>query len=113
MSNDEPLPHEDYHEVWWIYAPDRHPWGGARIAHFRKTIDGTEFFFITNEPPDRIGPRFWPDVAPREGWVKVKQIPLPTRAEIDAAVNAKLREIADDITKKVFMNIDGKQPHER
>lgn len=92
MSN-----HLDFHEVWWIYAPERHPWGGARIAHFRKTFDGTPFFFISDETPDRVGPRIWEDVAPREGWVKVKQIPFPTKAEVDAAVDLAMRQIATQI----------------
>jgi len=96
------LPHEDFHEVWWISAPERHQWGGVRIAHFRKTINGTVIFFITNEPLDRVGPRDWETISAGEGWVKVKQIQMPTRAEIDAAIDAKLHEVASKIIKEVF-----------
>ena len=91
------IPNEDFHEVWWIYAPERHPWGGVRIATFRKTADGTLIVLISNEPLDRVGPRIWDDVGPREGWVKVKQIALPTRGEVDAAVDAALRAVVHEI----------------
>lgn len=90
----------DFHEVWWIYAPERHPWGGLRIATFRKTIDGTLIFFISHEPRDRMGPRIWDEVSPREGWTRVKQIPFPVRAEIDAAVYDAIATIAQDIKIK-------------
>jgi hypothetical protein len=100
--NDEPeLPHQDFHEIWWIYAPERHPWGGLRLAHFRKTIDGTVIVIITGETDTRrIGPRVWEDVAPREGWVKVKPIELPTRVEVEAAIDRAIRHVAAKITKE-------------
>lgn len=96
------IPNADFHEVWWIYAPERHEWGGARIAHFRKTVDGTTIVMIQGEMQHRIGPRVWDDVAPREGWVKVKQIPIPTKAEVDAAIDAALTGIAAKIKTELF-----------
>lgn len=88
----------DFHEVWWIYAPERHPWGGARIAHFRKTVDGTMIVTIPGEAdPRRVGVRVWDDISPREGWVKVRQIPLPTKEEVASAIREALEKIADDI----------------
>src|SRR5258708_7478454 len=101
MSKGETLAErEAYHEVWWIHAPEqaylpeRRDWGGLRIAHFRKIMNGEIIFIIQGETDQRrIGIRIWADVAPVEGWVKVKQISIPTLAEINAAMDAKLREI--------------------
>jgi hypothetical protein len=73
------IPHQDFHEVWWIYADPKQPYGGLRIAHFRKTVDGTLIFMISDEPPDRMGPRIWAGVSAREGWRKVEQISIPAR----------------------------------
>jgi len=93
----------DFHEVWWIYSPERHEWGGLRIAHFRKTMDGMVLVIIAQETNKRrIGFRVWDEIAPREGWVKVKQIQMPTRAEVDAALDAALTEIARKVTEEVF-----------
>jgi len=95
-------PNDDFHEVWWIYAPERHTWGGLRVAHFRKTIDGALIVGILGESdPRRIGLRIWADIAPREGWVMVKQIMLPSRGEVDAALDTALRDIAEQITRDV------------
>lgn len=99
---DEPIINADFHEIWWLYAHVRHPWGGARIAHFRKTMDGTLIFFLADEPPSRYGPRIWDEVAPREGWVKVKQIPMPTLLEIEFAFDSALTDIAAKITADIF-----------
>lgn len=97
------IPHSEFHEVWWIYAPERHPWGGARIAHFRKTANGTTIVVITGETDARrVGVRVWDDISPREGWVKVKQSELPSRAEIDAAIDAAIREIVQNIKTEMF-----------
>lgn len=99
MSDDN----EDFQEVWWIFSHSEEEWGGLRIAHFRKTIDGTTIVIIAGEiDRRRVGPRIWDEVAPREGWVKVKQIMLPTKADVDAAVEAALREIAQAVTEEVF-----------
>lgn len=87
----------DFHEVWWIYAAERHPWGGIRLANFRKTMDGTLIVIISNEPRDRTGPRVWDEIVPREGWVKVKQIPFPTFVEVNAAVDAVFRDIVQKV----------------
>lgn len=93
----------DFHEVWWIYSPERHAWGGLRTAHFLKTIEGELIVIIQNETSVmRIGPRVWDDISPREGWVKVKQIEFPSRVEIEAAIDAALRAVAERITAEVF-----------
>ena len=78
----------DFHEVWWIYAQGDHEWCGLRIAHFRKSAnDGTEIVYITGEiDRNRIGPRIWNDINGREGWRKVKQIAIPSRDEVAAAL---------------------------
>lgn len=95
------LPYEDFCEVWWIYSPDRHAWGGLRIASFRKTVQGALVFIIHAETDaSRIGLRIWDDVSEREGWVQVKQIDIPTDNEIAAAVDAKVREIAQDVMRQ-------------
>lgn len=92
---------EDFHEVWWIYSPERHEWGGLRIAHFRKTVNGTLIAIMLGEAdPHRIGPRIWDDVATREGWVKVKPIALPDAADVDAAIDAAMRGIVRDLKEQ-------------
>ncbi|WP_315921573.1 hypothetical protein [Mesorhizobium sp. SP-1A] len=68
---------EEFHEVWWIGSRRKEPWAGLRIAHFRKTSDGTLIFFIMGDTPDRTGPRVWSDVSVREGWKMIEQIPIP------------------------------------
>jgi hypothetical protein len=70
---------EEFHEVWWIASRHQEPWAGLRIAHFRKTTDGTLIFFILGDTPERTGPRTWSDVSVREGWKMVEQIPIPAR----------------------------------
>lgn len=91
----------DFHEVWWVYAPEHHEWGGLRIARFRRTIDGTSFVVITGEIDQRrIGARIWDDIAPREGWVKVKQIEFPSGTEIERALDAAIRNVVDKIKKE-------------
>lgn len=101
------LLHEDFHEVWWIYAPEHHPWGGVRIAHFRMTVNGMLIFSISNEPPDRLGLRIWADAAPREGWVKVKQIPLPTKAEVELAMVPHKLTLVDQDDNTLEIDIRG------
>ncbi len=76
------IPNEDFHEVWWIASDKR---AEMRIAHFRKTADGTDVVVISDEPPGRIGMRIWKDIAPREEWYKVTRIAIPTQAQRDAA----------------------------
>ena len=70
----------DFHEIWWIGSRQKEPWAGLRIAHFRKTSDGTLIFFILGDTLERTGPRVWSDVSAREGWKRVEQIPIPTKA---------------------------------
>lgn len=92
------IPHEDFHEIWWIYSAARditaggleYEWAGLRIAHFRKTVNGTLIFFIQGEVDRRrIGVRIWDDVSQREGWHKVQQIEQPSPDAIRQAMDAK------------------------
>lgn len=80
------MDHYSFHEVWWIHSDRKASWAGLRIAHFRKASDGTPVVIITGEPPDRNGIRIWHNIAAREGWVQVQQIPIPTPAEVAEAV---------------------------
>lgn len=76
----------DFHEIWWIYSPAKDEWGGLRIAHFRKTLNGYEVVIIQGEIDQRrLGVRIWDDIKDRERWVKVEQIKVPTKAAILAA----------------------------
>jgi hypothetical protein len=96
----ENLTMEEFHEVWWIFAQQRHPWGGLRLAHFRKTIDGALVVVITGEIDSRRqGVRVWADVEEREGWVRIAQIAIPDARTIAGCVEAKLREIGADIAR--------------
>jgi len=79
----------EFHQIWWIFSESKQSWGGLRIAHFRKTTDGTLIFFIAAEPPDRMGPRLWEEISNREGWVQVKQIMLPSVEEVKIAIKGK------------------------
>ena len=106
------LPHEDFHEIWWIYSPERHEWGGLRIAHFRKSVDGAVLVIISGETDKRrIGVRIWEDVGPREGWVKVKQIAVPSSAEVKFAIDAQLTKIASDVTKEIMGETPEQKQH--
>ncbi|MCK1670331.1 hypothetical protein [Bradyrhizobium sp. 150] len=82
-----PVPHADFHEVWWIYSPiNGKEWAGLRIAHFRKTTNGVLICTIANEiDPRRIGVRVWEDIQQSELWYKVKQVPIPNLVEVMAA----------------------------
>jgi hypothetical protein len=71
------IPHENFHEVWWIWADPKHDYGGLRIAHFRKTNNGALIVMICDEPDERRGVRVWGDVAAREGWRFIEPIPIP------------------------------------
>jgi hypothetical protein len=78
------IPASEFHEIWWIYSPMvRQEWAGLRIAHFRKTMNGTLFCIIQGEIDQRrVGMRIWEDIERSELWYKVKQIPIPSLAEI-------------------------------
>jgi hypothetical protein len=82
-----PIPHADFYEVWWIYSPiNGKEWAGLRIAHFRKSVDGSLVVVITGEIDQRrVGMRVWEDIQQSELWYKVKQIPIPNLVEIMAA----------------------------
>lgn len=80
-------------EVWWIYSPvNGAPWAGLRIAFFHRTADGVEIAVICSEPPDRAGPRIWGDIMKREHWYKVKQIPIPSTADVLAGALLPINE---------------------
>jgi hypothetical protein len=106
-TDDEPL--NLFHEVWWIFSLGRgpnglgEPWGGLRIGHFHKTVDFTEVVFINGETDRRrIGMRIWDDIAEREGWVKVAKIAVPSDDDIKHALDARLHEIARQISDDVM-----------
>lgn len=82
-----PVPHADFHEVWWIYSPlNGVEWSGLRVAHFRKTTTGDLVVYIMGEIDQRrVGARVWDDIQKTELWYRVKQIPIPTMIEIMAA----------------------------
>jgi hypothetical protein len=82
-----PVPHADFHEVWWIYSPiNGKEWAGLRIAHFRKTVNGVLVCVIQGEiDHTRFGVRVWEDIQQSELWYKVKQVPIPTFIEVMAA----------------------------
>lgn len=82
-----PVPHADFHEVWWIYSPvNGREWAGLRIAHFRKTVSGELVVVIQGEIDQRrFGMRVWQDIQQSECWYKVKQIPIPSLVEIMAS----------------------------
>lgn len=81
-----PVPHADFHEVWWIYSPiNNKEWAGLRVAHFRKTVNGVLICVIQDEiDQKRFGLRVWEDIQRTELWYRVKQIPIPTMIEIMA-----------------------------
>jgi hypothetical protein len=90
MDGDRILPYEEFHEIWWIYSPKSGPWAGLRIAHFRKTTNGVVICVIQGEADRRrIGPRIWDDIERSELWYQVKQIPIPTMAEVFGAALKK------------------------
>jgi hypothetical protein len=107
MSDDD-KPLNLFREVWWIfsygYGPNGpgEPWAGLKVAHFSKTVDGTVIVFIQGETDRRrIGMRTWDDIAEREGWVKVAPIAIPSDQDIKRALDARLFEIAQEITDDV------------
>jgi hypothetical protein len=75
----------DFHEVWWIWSDQSHDYGGLRVAHFHKTMNGTLIFMISDEPLERRGIRIWDDISAREGWTRIAQIAVPTPEMIIAA----------------------------
>jgi hypothetical protein len=86
------IDHAPFHEVWWIYSAEKNEWGGLRTAHFKKTPKGELIVFITTErDPRRVG--LWDDIAAREGWIKIKQIPFPSHTDIIVALTAAIDEI--------------------
>jgi hypothetical protein len=95
------LPHEEFHEVWWIFSKNE-DYGGLRVAHFRKSVHGVMLIIISNEQRNRMGARIWDDIRDREGWVRVKQIEVPTKVDVTAAIDARLYEIGREVTAEVF-----------
>jgi hypothetical protein len=79
-------------EVWWIHSETY----GLRIAWFLRLHqvvgDPMDGVMIMGEPPERTGIRIWADIVRREGWRKVRRIPIP--GEPDDAVEL-IRELLD------------------
>lgn len=96
-------------EVWWIFSRGENEWNGLRVAFFRKVPpDEMEIVVIIGElDPRRVGPRVWADMSPREGWVKVRKIDLPTGWEIVSAIDAAIYDIVQKIKDEFY---GGKEP---
>lgn len=78
----------EHREVWFIYSPSNEPWGNLRIATFTKAINSPhlELVVIHNESDKRrIGVRVWNDIVQSEHWFKVRQIEVPSAADVMAA----------------------------
>lgn len=84
----------EFHEVWWIYSDHDEPWAGRRIAHFRKSAPNGDLVVVISGEADRrrVGLRIWDDVRAREGWIKVKQIEMPSEAEIARALTESRKQ---------------------
>lgn len=82
-------------QFWWIFSPSKEEWGGIRFAAFLHTMNGKEICHITGEyDRDRIGIRLWDHISKTEGWIKVKQVMVPTKAELQLAILAN-KEMKD------------------
>ena len=82
----------EFREVWFIFSPVKKPWANLRIATFTKACNAPflELVVIHNELKDRMGVRVWDDIVQSEHWVKVRQIEVPTAADVMAAVEREL-----------------------
>jgi hypothetical protein len=75
----------DHREVWFIYSPMDKPWANLRIATFTKPRNDRDIDLVVihNETqPERIGLRVWRDIVQSELWFKVRQIEVPTTADV-------------------------------
>lgn len=77
----------NFHEVWWIYAPKHHPWGGLRLAHFRKTDDILTVLIVDEADRRPFGEHVWDDIALAEGWIKVARVPIPGSEAVRCAAD--------------------------
>jgi hypothetical protein len=78
---------QEHREVWFIYSPMNKPWANLRIATFTKASNPPhlELVVIHNEIGDRLGARVWQDIVRSELWFKVRQIEVPSPADVMAA----------------------------
>lgn len=93
-----------FHEIWWIARViDGEGVKGFEfeIAHFHKALNGTEDGALVvviprhaASAPKTFGVRIWDTLVERDGWVKVKQIEIPTYADVEA-VQGALTEAAE------------------
>jgi len=74
----------EHREVWFIYSPINKPWGNLRIATFTKACNAPflDLVVIHNEVQDRMGVRVWDDIVRSELWFKVRQIDVPSAADV-------------------------------
>ena len=75
----------EHREVWFIYSPLKEPWANLRIATFTKAINPPhhDLVVILNETDkNRIGVRVWDDIQETELWFKVRQIEVPSAADV-------------------------------
>jgi hypothetical protein len=78
---------EEHREVWFIYSPVNAPWGNLRIATFTKAVNAPhlDLVVIHNDYGPRLGVRVWDDIVKTELWFKVRQIEVPSAADVMAA----------------------------
>jgi len=88
---------EQFREVWFIFSPMKKPWANLRIATFTKAANAPYLHLVVihNEVGDRQGVRVWDDIVKSELWFKVRQIELPTPADV---MRAALHEGLDDLS---------------
>lgn len=77
----------EFREVWFIYSPVNKPWGNLRIATFTKARNSPHQLVVIHNEIDknRIGVRVWQDIVQSELWFKVRQIEVPSAADVIAA----------------------------
>jgi hypothetical protein len=77
----------EHREVWFIFSPLNTPWANLRIATFTKASNAPhlDLVVIHNEIGPRLGMRVWNDIVQSEYWFKVRQIEVPSVADVMAA----------------------------
>lgn len=80
----------EHREVWFIFSPYNAPWGNIRIATFTKASNAPhlDLVVIHNEVGHRQGMRVWDDIVRSELWFKVRQIEVPSAADVMKAALA-------------------------
>jgi hypothetical protein len=74
----------EHREVWFIFSPLDKAWANLRIATFTKASNAPhlDLVVIHNEINHRAGIRVWDDIVETEKWFKVRQIEVPSAAEV-------------------------------